>query len=291
MDNFTIHMSPLPRQFPHLLPVETIGYVPHKSGWVCHPFNSVNFSFIFSGCGEYRHPLGTWRVEAPCVITQWPGIYLEYGPDREWEELYLIYPQELEGAFRKRNLIQPEKPLWTINDPGPTSHLLHELIREIESSGNFGSADRIDRICENMILESFIAEQVSPEDEHTGAVNRVRIYLEEHLNEAVDVDELALEQGFSPSHFRRIWNERVPHPPGRYVMHMRMRQACRMLVETSLPVGRIARELGYADPLYFSRKFRQIIGRPATQYREAHRWPLSLMEDNGPVNEKVDSEP
>jgi AraC-like DNA-binding protein len=50
-------------------------------------------------------------------------------------------------------------------------------------------------------------------------------------------------------------------------MRLKMREACRLLVETQYSVGKIALELNFEDPLYFSKKFHQDIGQTATEYR------------------------
>ena len=67
-------------------------------------------------------------------------------------------------------------------------------------------------------------------------------------------------------------------PPGRYRMQQRLRHACRLLTETSLSVHAVAAACGFADPLYFSRKFSQAVGMTATAYRQRHRSALGYAE-------------
>jgi AraC-like DNA-binding protein len=43
-----------------------------------------------------------------------------------------------------------------------------------------------------------------------------------------------------------------------------------MLINTTLPISQIAEQLGYADPLYFSRKFHKQTGVSPTAYREKY---------------------
>lgn len=52
-----------------------------------------------------------------------------------------------------------------------------------------------------------------------------------------------------------------------YHSKVRINTACRMLRTTILPIGVIAEELGYADPLYFSRCFRTAVGISPKEYR------------------------
>ncbi|MEI8351437.1 MAG: hypothetical protein WCG36_03890 [bacterium] len=126
------HVGHLPRRFPSALPVDNIGYVPRKTSWVRFEFSTYNFSFILSGEGEYWHEGRCWPVRAPCVITQAPGLFLEYGPTGErgeWEELYLIYNRARIPVLEKRGLIRRGIPAWNIKDIGPTRARLLELSR------------------------------------------------------------------------------------------------------------------------------------------------------------------
>ena len=70
MDIRFTHLSPYPRRFPLLQPVESIGFHPRKTERVVHVFQNCNFSFILAGRGTYvlrgvEHP-----VEAQCVMLQ-----------------------------------------------------------------------------------------------------------------------------------------------------------------------------------------------------------------------------
>lgn len=53
------------------------------------------------------------------------------------------------------------------------------------------------------------------------------------------------------------------------LLHQRLvREACRRLVHVAAPVSRIAFELGFEDPAYFSRFFRRHVGVGPREYRE-----------------------
>lgn len=55
---------------------------------------------------------------------------------------------------------------------------------------------------------------------------------------------------------------------GQYHNAARMKKACHLLRSTLMSVGEIADALGFADMLYFSKKFRAYVGVPATDYRK-----------------------
>jgi AraC-like DNA-binding protein len=54
----------------------------------------------------------------------------------------------------------------------------------------------------------------------------------------------------------------------RYVQDVRVQEAERLLVTTDEPVAQIARKVGFADPLYFSRVFRRATGHSPTAMRQ-----------------------
>lgn len=56
-----------------------------------------------------------------------------------------------------------------------------------------------------------------------------------------------------------------------YQTRLRMARARELLDTTDLPIGEIARRLGYADPFYFSHRFRSVHGMTATEYRAQHK--------------------
>ncbi len=273
MDNFPIHLEPLPRRFPHLMQVSAIGHIPRKRDMIASTFTTFNFSFILRGSGTYLFRGRTWDVKAPCVITQWPDEYLEYGPQREWEELFVIYPAGCMDALGRRGFADPGRPVWYISDPAGVRrgiNLLREYSVAVEVPGR---ADQIDWVCEGMVLESLVSSRRTCEDEKERAIRSIQSYILANPLKRIDFDDVALDFGMSPSSFRRYWNLYVDLPPARFQMRLRMRQACRMLVETKMSIGRIAESLGFDDQLYFSRTFRKFMGMPATRYRDEHEMP------------------
>lgn len=67
--------------------------------------------------------------------------------------------------------------------------------------------------------------------------------------------------------FRR-WMERTP---ARYVAEVRIREACRHLVQSDAAIDAIAEDLGFPDRYYFTRVFRKLTGLPPACYRRRHR--------------------
>jgi len=265
MDHFFMHLAPLLRRYPSEMPVQSIGYYRSKKEYVNQTFQTLNFSLLLRGAGTYKWQDRQYTVQAPCVITQWPDIAMHYGPHpgTTWEELFIIYSPHARNAFENRKLLSPQQPFWSINREADVrescaalSELLHQPPRE-------GFVDRLDRLCELLLLDTHLGKQTqSPASRTDNAIDAIRKHVQENLFQAHDFDQLARNHGLSASTFRRCWNRRVQHPPARYVAQLRIRAACRMLVETDLTINEIAHETGFDDAFYFSRCFRSIMGPP-----------------------------
>ena len=50
-------------------------------------------------------------------------------------------------------------------------------------------------------------------------------------------------------------------------MQYRMKQSCRLLLETDQPIQEIASHVGYDDPLTFSKAFKKALNTNPTEYR------------------------
>ena len=273
MDNFFKHLAHYPRRFPSGLSLDSVGYTFRKQDWVDRRFNSFNFSLILSGGGVFRMNGQEQSVTAPCVITQWPGEHMEYGPTGKyssWEELFLIYPTDLMAELQRRRLAEIRKPVWHIRRPAQVLDQVRSFLDLVQSPETDGMPDRIDRLAETLVVETRLSELRPPVNRDEAVIREIREYVRKNLRGDHDFDRLARRYGLSPSTFRRYWARYVHTSPAKYVTHLRIREACRVLAETDTPVGELANDLGFGDPLYFSRKFRQFVGMTASQYRKEH---------------------
>ncbi|MEU1973434.1 helix-turn-helix domain-containing protein [Microbacterium sp. NPDC019599] len=88
-----------------------------------------------------------------------------------------------------------------------------------------------------------------------------------HLSDDLGVAELARIANLSPSRLAHLFTESLGIPPQRYVEHERLTRAAQLLASTDRAVGEIARDVGWDDPLYFSRRFSRLHGLSPTAYR------------------------
>ncbi|MDO4293806.1 MAG: AraC family transcriptional regulator [Eubacteriales bacterium] len=95
-------------------------------------------------------------------------------------------------------------------------------------------------------------------------------YVESHLDQAVTVQQMAEIAGYHPSHFTRLFQERMGISPGQFVLRKRTERAEELLTATSLPVSAIADTLGFGSQFYFSNFFKKQTSMTPTLYRRLY---------------------
>jgi AraC family transcriptional regulator, arabinose operon regulatory protein len=86
------------------------------------------------------------------------------------------------------------------------------------------------------------------------------------------VPRLAMSCGLSVSRFCHLFKQETGLSPGRYARELRMREAYRLLRNSTEPVKKIAYQTGLGDRSHFSRDFKRVHGiSPARLRAETSR--------------------
>lgn len=101
-------------------------------------------------------------------------------------------------------------------------------------------------------------------------LGRVRERLECELRRPPSLAALAREADVHPMHLVRAFRVHRGCSPGEYVQTRRIAHACRLLVDTQIPLARLGLELGYHDQSHFTRAFTARLGVPPGAYRALH---------------------
>jgi len=105
---------------------------------------------------------------------------------------------------------------------------------------------------------------------HRSAAERVAAslaWMKQHLAEPLRLAELASYAGLSVPHYAVLFRRQTGFSPMDWFNRQRVQQAGVLLDTTRQTVAEIGRQVGFADPYYFTRSFRRIVGLPPRQYR------------------------
>ena len=89
----------------------------------------------------------------------------------------------------------------------------------------------------------------------------------------VKISDVARFIGIHRSYLTTIFKKKMGISPQEYLLQCRMKQACKLLMETNNPIQDISRQVGYDNPLTFSKTFKSYYGVSPRAYREQEKMP------------------
>ncbi len=93
-------------------------------------------------------------------------------------------------------------------------------------------------------------------------------YITENYNKNISLSDVAEFVGMSSTYFSKKFKEVTGFGFKEYILNIRMKRACTLLLETRLSVTDIAYETGFNDSNYFGDVFRRMKGISPLKYRK-----------------------
>ncbi len=176
-----------------------------------------------------------------------------------------IFDPQLSGLIRNvvEELHQPE-PREIARDIAHSQLriLLLRILRVLERQQS-------EAVPEGMLVQ--LANTIGEPDGHSlqpTVLERACAYIETHLNQELNVEEIARQAFTSPAHLNRVFRRERHQSIMQYVKEQRVEKAKSLLKNTVLPINTIGHHLGFQSSAYFGRIFRESTGVTPMQYRK-----------------------
>ena len=104
-------------------------------------------------------------------------------------------------------------------------------------------------------------------NDYVQRINKVVAYINNHLDETLDLKTLANEAALSDFHFHRIFKALKGEAIGGYITRLRLEATARLLRYTALTIEEIAFNIGYETTASLSKAFKKQYGISPTEYR------------------------
>lgn len=108
------------------------------------------------------------------------------------------------------------------------------------------------------------------------AILRVIETMRENLSDSLTIDDMARTARYSKFHFSRIFQRITGVTPGRFLSALRLQEAKRLLLSTSLSITEITFQVGYSSVGTFSTRFKESVGLSPTEYRRLNGYAKNI---------------
>jgi AraC-like DNA-binding protein len=235
-----------------------------------------NLAFIQKGEGRIILDGQSFDLKPGSLFHISPGLRMEIVTSREAPLEYygvLFYQMRIqwEGTEFQASPSDAALPLpRVIALPGSELHgeiqAMHALWHAKEASYEWQTKLALLSLLDRL-FDAALAVQEGRTPDSLRQVKEIVAYIRDHYAEPLDRTVLAEAAAMSVSHFSALFKTAVGISPQRFVEKVRIDQAKTLLMSTGIPVGEVAKAVGYGDPLYFTRVFTKVTGLSPREYR------------------------
>jgi len=275
MNDFVVNTGTLTRLNKIAIPVQAVGYLKkNKPSLIVKSHHTINFGFILSAPFKEAKCLmeGTlYKAQLPAFTVIKPSTKYQQLDSDYCEKLYLSY----DIAFEKHFSYFFDNSRFTLRSIKLTKEI-KEIISNIfylsDIINNYGSIDRLDYLCQNLLSEVIIEDNrgVESSGSEDRLIFKIASYFDLHFRENLNIEDIITQYGMCQRTFNRHWNKNFKVSPQTYIQNMRINESCRLLLYTDMKIYEIANKVGFYDPYYFSRVFKKTTHLSPKSYRSSH---------------------
>ncbi|WP_262316206.1 helix-turn-helix transcriptional regulator [Lacticaseibacillus parakribbianus] len=243
-----------------------------------HAHAFLEMSIMLSGTSDYTIEGATTRITPGQVLLFNPGVHHQetQRPGTESTQLHIGFRQIALPGVKPDTLPFADSVVALGDQAQAFFACARRIAAESINNGAFGhqllvQAEVVELLCllmralpDNRVAadRAVTTTQAEPSVDQQALVASATYYLEAHYQEAVTLADLASDLHVSAAHLSRTFKAVRGESPMSYLTALRMKKATQILKETDLPINQVATSVGYQDPFYFSRLFKQHYGEP-----------------------------
>lgn len=204
-----------------------------------------------------------------------PHTPCRYGADEEnpWTNYWLHFTGENAKAYSPPTGQVLDIPLAPDARVEERLALFEEILQNTEDYFRFEKVVYAN-ICLKLFLSSISYLDVYRSVKHhskSDTLEKVIAYMKNNVDKNIRVADLAELCHCSSSNLYKLFKRNLNSSPTDFFIHLKMERARRYLLKSDMKIKEIAHKLGYEDPFYFSRIFRQHLGMSPAHFRREER--------------------
>jgi AraC-like DNA-binding protein len=217
------------------------------------------------------------------ILIVAPGTIHSYEPPADGERIFILFDSGILAPVTGiRSLLYSLQPYLLISaDSNPLLHEtirngIEEIIREYDKNGPYAEAAIWSQILHILTIlgrtniyrashtRRFLQDA---KQEHVARLMEVCNYITDHIDENIDMDQLASIAGFSKFHFSRLFKEFTGSSVHDYLTEQRLTAAEQYLSDPAVNIMDVAMKAGFGSLSTFTRVFKSKWDMTPTAYQ------------------------
>jgi len=246
-----------------------------------HQHDEYEMACLLSGEGQCWWEAETWPLKPGhlYVIPPESQHMMQYDPDTP-HSMYHIYFREAELETLKAEFGTDLAPYFRRFFSLTIGPELRARLDYALSASNRANENPLDHAIQRTLVQCVLltlAKQTAAADDADAAreahpiVQRVVAHISRHYDEPISLDSLSDKFRCSKSYLCRLFRQTTGRTVVHYLNAVRVRNACRLMEQTNLPLSQVSQLCGFNSLAYFDRQFRLCTGQTPTDYIQQHR--------------------
>lgn len=245
-----------------------LGHFFYQPGYRQHRghFDSFLLMYILEGSLFVEFNSKKWKVDKNYFVLI--DCYQEhsYYSDIGWESIWIHF-----DGFSARKMYEMSVNklgnVFSLDEPLPVMNFMAKIYQ------HFTKKEPVKEVLLSKYLNDILTELIiySPlqikERQRVSTIEKTMLYIQEHIQEELRVEELARNALISPYHFIRVFKKETDMTPHEYIINYRIRIAKILLVESNMSINDICYESGFSSASVFCAAFKKCVGVTPTAYR------------------------
>lgn len=255
----------------------------------CRPMHSFGpairnhhlFHFIISGkgtfsCNDQDHHPTDYSLSAGTGFLIEPGYVTHYWADMHdpWEYMWIEFGGLRVKEFMEAAGLSHMQPIYRPNT-SENGILLQDEMFSIVRAQDVSPIYLLGHLF--LFMDLLIRTSSSRKGIQGGKIGEFYAreainYIEQHYASNITVEDLAALCKLDRSYFGKVFKSVISQSPQEFLIRFRMEKAAEALTTTGASVGDISLSVGYANPLHFSRAFKNVYGVSPREYRQKNKF-------------------
>ena len=251
-----------------------LGYYPRAKGHYTYRKKGLPENFLFycvDGHGWYK--IGDKRYEVGpnefFILPQHTEHAYGSTEEHPWSIYWMHFGGSLLPNFNTMPVVQQHFRPRAVRNSSDMAAMFSRIYKTLELGY---SIDNL--LFANMCLSHFITlfiynekHFMAPASGNMDCIDSAILFMQEHINENITLNELSHRYNYSPSRFSSLFKQKTGYAPIDYFIQMKMQKASQHLGITDKSIKDIALSMGFDDPYYFSKRFTKVMGLSPSKYR------------------------
>jgi AraC-like DNA-binding protein len=226
--------------------------------------------YITKGKGIFQTEGKMYAVQGGNIMLILPGMKHAYKPDYEtgWHEYWAGFNGSHFQQLLDKGVLSKERTFFNIGLNDNLISTFNTIIEEIRAQKPLFQLKACAGIFSILAEVSASERRKEQPGYHQKITGYAKSLMEKNVLGAIDVPSIACQIGISASHLNEVFKKYTGMTPYQYFIQIKINKAESLLEDEDISVQYAAAKLGFEDPYYFSRLFKNKTGIAPSKWRE-----------------------